>query len=83
MTKPRQAVQPDQPEEGNMTITDPRPEQLSELLTTKQVAERLHMSQAWVRLKIGTGELPVVRLGRRTLFDTRDVQALIERSKGE
>jgi excisionase family DNA binding protein len=66
-----------------MTITDPRPDQLPELLTTKQVAERLHMSQAWVRLKIATGELPVVRLGRRTLFDVRDVQALIERSKGE
>jgi excisionase family DNA binding protein len=66
-----------------MTSTiDPTPE-LPELLTTKQVAERLHMSQAWVRLKVGTGELPVVRLGRRTLFDTRDVQALIERSKGE
>jgi excisionase family DNA binding protein len=66
-----------------MTVTDSRSEQLPELLTTKQVADLLHMSQAWVRLKIGTGELPVVRLGRRTLFDVRDVQALIERSKGE
>lgn len=81
MTKSRPAVQTNQPEEGDMSTTIPPQPALPELLTTKQVAERLQMSQAWVRLKIASGELPVVRLGRRTLFDAKDVHALIERGK--
>jgi len=57
---------------------------LSELgpltLTVQQLAKLLNVSQVYVRALIRRGKLPfpVLRLGRRVLFRTKDVMAWLE-----
>ncbi len=46
---------------------------VKELLTVEELAERLKMSNSWVRLRVYDGTLPVIRLGRRIRFSWPDV----------
>jgi excisionase family DNA binding protein len=55
---------------------------LSQLLNVRQVAETLAVSVRQVWKLVSLGELPVIRVGRCTRFDQRDVQAWIEQQKG-
>jgi hypothetical protein len=51
------------------------------LLSLADTAAYLGMTPWSVRTLVGNGVLPVVRLTRRLLFDQRDLDKLIERSK--
>ena len=46
------------------------------LLTVKQVARRLNLSQRTVRRLIATGVLPVVRIGRLVRIRPMDLEAI-------
>jgi excisionase family DNA binding protein len=52
------------------------------LLTLPEAAEVLHLSVHSVRRLILSGKLPVVKLTRRLLVDVRDIDRLIDGSKG-
>lgn len=51
------------------------------LYSVKEASLYLGVSAWTVRERIGSGVLPVVRLGRRTLVDLRDLDRLIEVNK--
>jgi excisionase family DNA binding protein len=51
-----------------------------QLWTLNEVASALRVSRRTVQRMTGSGELPVVRIGRRTLIKTSDLRRLIERS---
>jgi excisionase family DNA binding protein len=48
------------------------------LLSVAQVAERLSLSERYVRTLIGRHDLPVVRIGRRTLIDFDALAQFVE-----
>jgi excisionase family DNA binding protein len=50
------------------------------LLSVNEAAQRLGVSAPTVYRLIGRGELPVIKIGDRSLFRPRDIDALIERS---
>jgi excisionase family DNA binding protein len=50
------------------------------LLTVAEAAEELRVSRRTVQRLIARGEVPHVRIGRRPLLRSRDLDALIERS---
>ncbi|HUU92559.1 MAG TPA: helix-turn-helix domain-containing protein [Phycisphaerae bacterium] len=52
------------------------------LLSAREGARALSVSERtlWERTK--TGEIPCVRIGRRVLYDVRDLVAYIDRQKG-
>lgn len=51
------------------------------LVTLPEAASYLSLSPWSVRTLVDNGTLPVVKLTRRLLFDQRDLDRLIERSK--
>lgn len=51
------------------------------LLGIHEAASLLSISSWTLREMIWRGDLPEVRIGRRVLIDTRDLDALVERSK--
>ena len=51
------------------------------LLSVKEAGSVLGISLAGMRRTIQRGDLPVCRIGRRTLVDSRDIEALIEKRK--
>ena len=52
------------------------------LISLAETAQALGMSLASVRRLVWQGQLRTVRITRRLQFDLRDIEALIERSKG-
>jgi excisionase family DNA binding protein len=52
------------------------------LLTARQAAAALAISERTLYTLTKRGELPAVRIGAAVRYDRRDVQALIERLKG-
>jgi excisionase family DNA binding protein len=50
---------------------------ISLLLTVNEAADLLHLSVRYVRILMARGEIPVVRLGRRTLIRRTDLDALV------
>jgi excisionase family DNA binding protein len=50
----------------------------SKLLTRKQAAERLQMSESWLKEQIRRGRLPIVTLGKYVRIDELDLQAFID-----
>jgi excisionase family DNA binding protein len=53
---------------------------LSELLSPKQVAKLLQMSERWVRQQASQGHMPCVRLGKMLRFRPDDLQEYIRRN---
>jgi excisionase family DNA binding protein len=51
------------------------------LLTTRQVAERLAISEKSVRRLIDAGELPTIRVCRSIRIDPADLEAFIHRNR--
>lgn len=51
------------------------------LIGLDETARRLGLSERTIRSLVGRGELPVVRVGRRLLFDPHDLTAWIEAVK--
>jgi len=49
------------------------------LLDVNEAATMLHISVRYVRKLLARGDLPVVRLGRRTLVRRADLEAVIAR----
>jgi excisionase family DNA binding protein len=45
----------------------------------KEAATMLHLSVRYIRVLLARGDLPVVRLGRRTLVRRADLDAVIAR----
>jgi excisionase family DNA binding protein len=50
-------------------------------LTVAAVAERLGVSQKWVRRKIASGELPAHRVGKLLRIGERDLEACVVRTR--
>lgn len=50
----------------------------SDLLTVKDVSERLQVSDRYVRLLVKRGELPAVKLGRAVRIGVADLVAFLE-----
>jgi excisionase family DNA binding protein len=60
----------------------PRSEDLRrQLLSIVDAASSLGISRAGVYRLVGEGALPLVKIGQRSLIDSRDISALIERQK--
>jgi excisionase family DNA binding protein len=56
---------------------------VNRLLTTREVAERLHISPASVLRRWRSGELPGYRLGSNCLrFDSGEIDAWLEQRRG-
>ncbi len=53
-------------------------EGLPKLLSVRELAERLGIAEQTVRDWCSQGRLPVTKVGRRTLFDPRRIEALIQ-----
>jgi excisionase family DNA binding protein len=53
----------------------PRPSE--GLLTTAEAADRLSISLRSLQAIIATGEIPIVRIGRRVAIDPRDLDAFV------
>ena len=54
---------------------------MTRLLTRKEAAGRLGMSETWVKSQIRAGRLTCVRLGRVVRIDERDLEDFIEQHK--
>ena len=52
------------------------------LISIEVAAERLGVSKTSVRRAVSRGDLRVVRIGRRVLFDPRELRRLIAESMG-
>jgi excisionase family DNA binding protein len=52
-----------------------------QLLSIVDAASSLGISRAGVYRLVGEGALPVVKIGKRSLIDSRDISTLIERRK--
>jgi excisionase family DNA binding protein len=50
------------------------------LLSIRETAEALGVSRQTIYRLAAAGDLPVVKIGDRSLFPPRDVEALIDRS---
>ena len=63
--------------------TTPRiaPSTVERLLSAKQACETLGISVALLRRLVHSGDLAVVRLGRRRLFRPSDLVALVEHQR--
>jgi excisionase family DNA binding protein len=57
------------------------PEPTLNMITTPEVAAHLHVSVWMVRKLVAEGKLPVVTIGRGYLFDPRDLDEFIQKSK--
>jgi excisionase family DNA binding protein len=57
------------------------PDDLEQLLTVADVLNRLRISRPTLYRMLKSGQLPTVKIGKRTLFDPADVRSLIARSK--
>lgn len=55
----------------------------TELLSVKDVADRLHVSEQWVRQKIRSGELEASRLGRSWIVSANAVDQYLDRLNEE
>lgn len=55
-------------------------EYVERLLSVRQVCDLLGVSRPSIYRLMGSGELPVVKIGDRSLFRPRDVEALVDRS---
>jgi len=53
---------------------------MEQLLTVKQVAERLSLSTHCIRSWLFQGKLPHVRLGRRIAFRPEDIDSFIKKN---
>jgi excisionase family DNA binding protein len=53
---------------------------MEEVLDIKDVSRILKLSQPTIRMKVYKGELPHLKIGRRVLFKSADIAALIEQS---
>jgi len=53
------------------------------LLTVKEVAFKLSISQSKVYLLLGIGEIPAIQIGRSKRIDPADLASFIERCKSE
>jgi excisionase family DNA binding protein len=53
------------------------------MLTVAQVADRLTVSDAFVRRLIARGQLPVYRLGRAVRLDSADVETYVASCRDE
>ncbi len=53
------------------------------LLTTKEAAAALRISERHLFRYVAAGAIPSVHLGRCLRFDPRDLRLFIERQKGE
>lgn len=51
------------------------------LWTVEEAADRLRVSESYVRKRIADGTIPAVRLGRRVLLDPADVRVWVEERK--
>ena len=51
------------------------------LLSVKQVAEELGVSPHMIRALVRQGRIPHVQVGRRVLFDPKDIENFIESHK--
>lgn len=58
---------------------EPEPEPM--LLTTRQAAWRLNISERTLYSYTQSGSIPVVRIGRAVRYDPADLRAWIERAK--
>ena len=56
---------------------------MSRLLTAEEVAAMLRVPQSWVYGAARNGNLPAVRAGRYVRFDRRDIEAWIDRQRGQ
>ena len=54
-----------------------------DLLTVKDVAERLKVSDRYVRLLIARGELPAIKLGRAVRIGVTDLIDFLEEHKAK
>ena len=55
-----------------------------ELLSLETLAARLGLPQTWLREQADAGQIPVIRIRKRRLFDLGSVrETLIERSRAE
>ena len=52
------------------------------LITSKQVAEKLSMSQVWVYKQAERGQLPFYRVGDAVRFDEEEINAYVVSRKG-
>lgn len=83
---PARALAPAGPSTSARVLQTPAPTNHSagvrpRLLSVREAACYVGISHWTLRQKAWEGELPEVRLGRRLLFDLRDLDAWIERSK--
>jgi predicted DNA-binding transcriptional regulator AlpA len=53
----------------------------NEFLTREETAAHLKISKAMLDLLTKRGDLPVIKVGRRSIFDPRDIEEFINRSK--
>lgn len=51
------------------------------LWTVPEAAERLRVSESYVRKRIADGTIPAVRLGSRVLLDPADLRSWVEERK--
>ena len=54
---------------------------LTKLLTYRDVADALGVSQMTVRRMVERGDLPIIRVGRQVRFDPFEVRLYVERSR--
>ena len=53
----------------------------SELLTREEAAAHLKISKAMLDILTKRGDLPVIKVGRRSIFDPKDIEEFINRSR--
>lgn len=54
---------------------------LPPLLTTKQMAKKLKVCEATIKVYRDSGELPFIKIGRRVLFNEQDIQEALKKLK--
>ena len=64
-----------------MSRHDPYPPQIDRLLTYRQAAEVLGVSDRSIWTLVDQGTLPAVRFGRSVSIDPADLRAFIDRAK--
>lgn len=57
-------------------------EGIEKLLTVEELMKTLRISRPTLYRLLKSGKLEPVRIGKRVLFETKDIKAFIERSKG-
>ena len=56
---------------------------MQELLTLRELSQKLKMSQSWVRLQVYRGRIPVHRLGRNLRFSWPEVARALNLPSGD